>query len=370
MKIVAACDSFKGSLTSAEAGRSAALGAGRAGAQAVHVPIGDGGEGTVAALVAAMGARTVSCNAVDALNRPICAEYAISEKAAVIEVAAAIGLPRLSAGERNPWVTTSRGVGMMIADALARGCRRITVALGGSATNDAGMGALVSLGFVFRDARGNVLCGCGGALAQVETVDASGVNPLLADAELMLCCDVRNAAYGPEGCAVVFAPQKGADAAMVRALDSGMRNFAEKVGDEFFRRPGSGAAGAIGATLCALCGARMVDGADMVLDACGFDSLIKDADLIITGEGRIDAQTLMGKAPAAVLARGLRAGVPVVAVAGQVSDRQRLLDAGFADVLRTADPGQPLAVSMCAQVAMRGIEEAVFRFLHKSMPDV
>ena len=370
MKIVAACDSFKGSLTSAEAGRSAALGARRAGAQAIHVPIGDGGEGTVAALVAAMDARTVSCNAVDALNRPICAEYAISEKAAVIEVAAAIGLPRLSARERNPWVTTSRGVGMMIADALARGCRRITVALGGSATNDAGMGALEALRVVFRDARGNVLSGCGGALEKVETVDTSGMNSRLAAAELTLCCDVRNTAYGPEGCAAVFAPQKGADAAMVRALDSGMRNFAAKVGDEFFCRPGSGAAGAVGATLAALCGARMVNGADLVLDACGFDRLIEDADLIITGEGSIDAQTLMGKAPAAVLARGQRAGVPVVAVAGQVSDRRKLLDAGFTDILGTSDPYLPLAVSMRPEVAMRGIEDAVFRFLHKSMPNV
>ncbi len=328
MKVVVACDSFKGSATSDDVNSAVA----RAfcdvipGCSIVTVPIADGGEGTVEALARAAkcGMKRVECRTFDPLMRPVVAEYVIldNDDTAIIELAAASGLPLVEPRLRNPLVTTTYGTGLLIKDAIERGCRRFVIGLGGSATNDGGMGLLTALGYKFVDACGNRLVPVGDNLVRVAQVDGSEVDSRVASCEFTAACDVTNPLVGKAGAAYVFAPQKGADEQAVKLLDCGLATFASVVkqycGKDVSLMPGAGAAGGVGGGIAALLNASLKPGSEIVLEMARFDDIIADADLVITGEGKIDAQTAMGKAVNAVSAHSRMAGVPVVVLAGAV----------------------------------------------------
>lgn len=324
-RFVFASDSLKGTLSSADAARLLGAAAERhfPGCSWAAVPMADGGEGTVDALLAACGGERVLAAASDPLGRPVEAAYALLPGGrAVIEMAAASGLPLLAPDERDPLATSTYGTGQLVMDALARGARDVTVALGGSATNDGGMGLARALGARLLDADGRELAGCGADLERVARVDLSGVSPLVAGASFTMMCDVDNPLVGPEGASFVFGPQKGASPEVVRRLDDGMGNWACVLRETFgrdFDVPGAGAAGGLGAACLAFLGAESVSGVRRVLDLVGFDELLADADLCVTGEGHADAQTARGKVVSGVAAACERAGVPCVAVVGGMS---------------------------------------------------
>ena len=362
-KIIVASDSFKGSLSSAEVAAAVAEGVRDVcpECKVVCLEAGDGGEGTSGALMRALGGSAVSCETHDPLMRPILAEYGISAdgRTAIIDMAAASGLTLLLTEERNPLLTTTFGTGEMIADALRSGCSRVIVGLGGSATNDGGTGMLAALGIRFLDSRGAALPGTGESLEKIVSADCSGAPPGLADAEFIAACDVENPLCGPHGAAYVYAPQKGADAAATAALDRGLRNFGEiaetAYGHGILEAEGAGAAGGAGAGMMAYLHARLVPGAELLLDALDFDRLVADADLVITGEGRMDEQTLMGKLPLRVLRRAAAHGVPVIALAGSVSVTD---NPGFAAIAAVSPDGCPLEIAMHAAVASSNIRKA------------
>lgn len=338
MKIVVACDSFKGSLSSRAVGDACARGISSR-CEVTVVPVADGGEGTVEAMAGAMSGRIVSCTVHGPLGEPAEAHYAVSGdgKTAVMEMAEASGLTLIAPEHRNPLDTTTYGTGEMIRDALDRGCRTIVMGIGGSATNDGGMGMLAALGATFYDDDARDLEPKGMSLGRVERIDFSELDKRLAQTRFLVACDVDNPLYGPRGAAYVFAPQKGASPEIVELLDQGLKVYAgalaEAVGRDVSGMPGAGAAGGLGAAFAAVLNAELKPGIDLVLDLIRFDELIAGADLVITGEGRIDAQTLMGKTPQGVLQRARAQGIPVVAIGGAVSDAQRMTDAGFAAVL-------------------------------------
>ncbi len=364
-KIVVAVDSFKGSLGSLEVADAV-----EAGIKAVHprcevvkVPVADGGEGTVQALVRATGGRTRTLTVNGPLMRPVEAAYGIlgDGRTAVIEMAAASGLPLVPPGERNPMETTTFGTGELIADALRRGCRRFILGIGGSATNDAGAGMLQALGFRFLDAAGAELGRGGKILEAVARIDAAGANPLLREAEFRVACDVDNPFSGPRGAAHVYGPQKGAGPQMVAALDRGLARFAAvtkaHTGHDLDRTPGAGAAGGLGGGLLAFLGARLQPGIALVLETLRFEDLLAGADLVITGEGRMDAQTAMGKAPQGVAAAAARRGVPVIALAGGVEDAAAINRIGIAGVFSIMPRPMSLQEAMAPETAAQNIRE-------------
>lgn len=334
MKIVIAIDSFKGSVSSIEG--SAAIAEGIRDvcpdAEIVTLPLADGGEGTTEALAAATGGTLREVNVTGPLGEPVAAEYAIFEQGrkAAIEVAAACGLPLVPPAARNPLRTTTYGVGELIRDALAQGCREFVIGLGGSSTNDAGMGMLQALGYRFLDADGAEVSRGGAELLRVRAIDASGAAAALRDCVFRVACDVDNPLYGPEGAAAVFAPQKGADEAMVETLDQGLRQFAAAVEQAFGARiadvPGAGAAGGLGAAFAGLLGGSLQSGIGLVLDSIGMEAHLRDAHLVITGEGKLDGQTSRGKAPLGVAQLAQKHGVPVIALAGGVGKEAAALN--------------------------------------------
>lgn len=367
-KIVVAADSFKGSLTAVQACRAIAAGVRRAlpDAEVIAVPVGDGGEGTMDALAGALRASEVPCRVHGPLKEPQEAFYAVAPdgNTAVIEVAAAAGLTLVSRERRNPLDTTSFGVGEMIADALERGVRRFIVGLGGSATNDAGAGMLAALGFRFYDNAGKVInVPCGKDLEHIVRIDGSSVIPELAETSFVAACDVSNPLYGPDGAAYVFAPQKGASVGGVVALDRGLRAFSEAMVssgyEDISQLPGAGAAGGLGGAFAGFLHADLRRGIDMVLDAVGFRQTIDGARLVITGEGRIDSQTLMGKTPAGVLGVASEKSIPVIAIGGSVEDGTEL--PGFAAVVQAMPGGMTVDEAMRPEVAIKNLEDAAFR---------
>ena len=281
-KIVVASDSFKGSLTSLEVALSAEKGIREVFPQCnvVKVNVADGGEGTMDALCSTLGGQWVTVPAEDPLGRVRDVSYVVlaDGKTAVIEMSAASGLPLLQPHERNPLLTSTYGTGEMIADALSRGCRRFLVGIGGSATNDAGMGMLCALGYRFVDAQGNVLEGRGESMAKVEDIDMSRVSEAIRESEFIVACDVDSPFCGPRGAAYVFSPQKGADPRMVESLDAGMEHISSVIarvtGKDVRNVPGAGAAGGLGGGFLAFLNARLERGIEMVLDAIGFDDII------------------------------------------------------------------------------------------------
>ena len=369
-KIVITSDSFKGSLTSVEVARSAAKGIGEVFPECtvVEVNVADGGEGTVDAVVDALHGKKVAVAVSDPLGRSIKSKYGIAGDTAVIEMDAASGLPLLSVEERNPLVTSKRGTGEMIMDAMARGCRTFLVGIGGSATNDAGTGMLQAMGFKFYDAEGYLIddC-CGGRLEDIAVIDDSCVPQSVKESDFAVACDVDTPFCGPEGAAPVFAPQKGADAAMVCRLDAGMASFARvikaKYGIDVVPVAGAGAAGGMGGAFLAFLGATLKKGIDMVLDAIGFDEIIAGADLVITGEGKVDFQTAKGKTAAGVLARGKRLGILVIAIGGCVEMCDSLEQMGFAGIYPILEEKVPLEVAMQRDFASANVTRTVARVL-------
>ena len=359
MKIVIASDSFKGSLTSVEVAQAATRGikAVYPDCEVVAVNVADGGEGTVETVVEALGGEIVRCTVSDPLGRPIQARYGIAGKKAIIEMAAASGLPLLQPSERNPWMTSTYGTGEMIMDAIQRGCSQFLVGIGGSATNDAGTGMLQALGFKFYNFNGK----------EITDLDDSFVLKSVKEAQFIVACDVDTPFCGPEGAAPVFAPQKGADAEMVARLDAGMTSFAHvienKYGINIVPVTGAGAAGGMGGAFRAFLDAKLQRGIEMVLDSIDFNAIIQDADLIITGEGKIDFQTAKGKTAAGVLARAKQQGIPVVAIGGCVEMCESVEQMGFAGIYPILEEKVPLEIAMCPDFAAANVEKTIQRIL-------
>ena len=366
-RIVIASDSFKGCLSSLEVAQAAGKGIRKIlpDCEVVEVPVADGGEGTTEALVAAMNGRFVACEAHDPLMNPIQAEYGMlgDELTAVIEMASVNGLTLVQPEKRNPMLTTTYGTGELIKDALQRGCRRFLIGIGGSATNDAGTGMLQALGYLFLDKNGNELGIGGQVLEHIVQIDYTSAHPALQQAVFTIACDVYNPFSGENGAAFVYARQKGADDAMIHQLDKGLRQFAAVIlastGKDINEIPGAGAAGGLGGGFLAFLPATLQSGAQMVLEALDFDSRIQNADLIITGEGKLDRQTGMGKIPSGVLEAGKRYNIPVVAIGGVVEDAETLLQQGLLAVFSIQPGPVSLEQAMDRLFACQQIERTV-----------
>jgi glycerate kinase len=334
MRIVIAPDKFKGSLPAAEV--AAALAAGLraalaedgaregaqdgAGVELVTVPVADGGDGTVDAAVAA-GFDRVPVTASGPTGQPVTTSYARRGDLALVELATICGLERLPGGRLEPLTSSSFGVGEVMRAALADGAGQVVLAIGGSASTDGGAGMLQALGARVLDGRGGPLGRGGGALSDVTGLDLTGLVPALTASRITLAADVRNPLTGPDGAAAVFGPQKGADAGQVAALDANLGRWAalvtEATGHDWSQAPGAGAAGGVGFAAQAVLGAEQRAGIDLILELVGFDAALDRADLVITGEGSLDTQSLSGKAPVGVARAAARRGIPVVAVAGR-----------------------------------------------------
>jgi glycerate kinase len=327
MKILIASDSFKGSATTMEVADNIAKGLLRVcpEIEIEKLPVADGGEGTVETLVAGMDGDFVQVEVTGPLGERVKAKYGIIDDGmAIIEMAEASGLVLVDEEMRNPTLTTTYGTGELILSALERGLKRIYVGIGGSATNDGGMGMARALGYRFLDRDGNELPDGGGSLGQLDRIEVANVMPLLKDARITVMCDVENPLFGPDGAAFVYGPQKGADPDMVQLLDENLRHFSEilirDMNADVAGIPGSGAAGGLGGGLMAFCGAELKPGIEMVLDILNFDGHLQDVDLVVTGEGRIDGQSAKGKVPAGVAKRAKKLNKPLVAIAGGVGE--------------------------------------------------
>ena len=359
MKIVIAPDSFKESLTAAQAAAAIRRGFAQVWPQAdyVCVPMADGGEGTAAALVAACGGQWAEATVDDPLGRSVNARYGVlPDGSAVMEMAEASGLHLLAPSERNPLYTSSYGTGQLLAAALARGARQIILGIGGSATNDGGAGMAQSLGIRLLDAQGQDLPRGGGALAQLARIDTSGSLPALAAAHIRVACDVTNPLTGTHGASAVFGPQKGATPAMVAQLDAALSHFADVLATaglpDVRQQAGSGAAGGLGFGLRAFLAAELQPGIEHIMAATALSDKIAGADLVITGEGRMDGQTAFGKVPLGVLRAAQQHGVPVIALAGSVgSDVHTLYAHGFSAIFPTVAAAAPLAEVLAAAEA-------------------
>ena len=351
MNIIIAIDSFKGCLSSVLANQSATDGvlSVSADAKVVQIPVSDGGEGWLSAYHAAIGGELITIPVRDPMMRWIDAQYLVKAQTAVVEIAQASGLTLLTPEERNPMVATSYGTGQLIVDAVRRGCKEVIVGLGGSATSDCGKGMLRAI---------------------IDNLTQNGSwdeLTALHDVHFTIATDVTNPLCGPEGAAHVFAPQKGATPEMVRHLDEIAQRFASLSAKHFgFDRQneaGAGAAGGLGYAFLQYMNASCRSGIELLLDAVGFETLLQDASLVITGEGSADCQTLMGKLPFGILQSANHYQVPVALIAGRIGDRQQLLDAGFAYVECINPPGLPLEEAMKPDVARQNISHTVQKLL-------
>ena len=341
-KIVIASDSFKGSLSSQEVADAFEKGVRDIIEECniVKVPIADGGEGSVDALTTSLKGEYVYVEVNDPLGRRIKAKYGFieSKKTAIIEAAAACGLTLLNENERNPMLTSTFGVGEIIKDAINRGSKKLIIGIGGTSTNDAGTGMLQALGYNFYNIEGNPLNGNGKNLENISYFTDIKANKSLKEIEILVACDVTNPLYGENGAAYIYAAQKGANKEMIKNLDNGLRNFATIVNkynkSDFSFIPGAGAAGGLGFTLKSLLNAKLVRGIDIILELIDFDSIIKDSDIIVTGEGKIDSQTLMGKTPSGILNYGLRNNIPVLAICGKIDWSDNLKKSNFKEIIQ------------------------------------
>ena len=352
-KILLVPDSFKGTLSSRQVCQVMAGQLRRffPQAQVKSIPVADGGEGSVEAFLAAAGGERRTRTVTGPFGEPVEAFYGIlgDGRTAVIEMAACAGLP-LAEGRLNPERATTYGVGELLLAAKEAGCTKAILGLGGSCTNDGGAGAAVALGAKFTRADGTAFVPTGGTLGEIAALDVSPVAQALQGMELTAMCDIDNPLYGEAGAAAVFAPQKGADAAMVARLDAGLRHLgqvsARCLGRDFSHLPGAGAAGGLGFGMAAFCGAQLRMGIDAVLDAVGFDSLLPGTDVVFTGEGKIDSQSARGKVVSGVAVRCRKAGVPVVAVVGQIGQGfEEMYQQGLTAVFSINRAAQPFAES-------------------------
>ncbi|MBQ6829962.1 MAG: glycerate kinase [Clostridia bacterium] len=373
MNVVIAIDSFKGSLTSWDAGTAAGEGLQKAIPNAtVRVfPVADGGEGTVEALVQGLNGRKRRITALDPLGRPIECEYGILDDThtAIIEMSAAAGIFLLTDDERDPLYTTTYGVGQLIADALENGCRHFIVGIGGSATNDGGAGMLQALGFALLDKNGTPIPHGAIGLKDLAEIKLDGADPRLRECTFCIACDVKNPLCGENGCSAIFGPQKGATPQAVAQMDEWLRSYAQlasAVSDMADKdAEGVGAAGGIGFAFKAFLNGELVSGIDLILREIRIEEAIKSADLVITGEGRLDAQTVMGKAPFGIASLAQKYKKPVVAFSGCVTPEATVCNTAgidaFFPVLRTVTTLAEALDPVNARANMVATAEQVFR---------
>ena len=367
MKVVIAIDSFKGSLTSTEAGQAVAIGIQQQfpQCQIKLLPIADGGEGMLAVMLNTVEGEVQYLTAHNPCMENIRTSYGISADGttAFIEMANISGLPLIRKEQQNPMKTTTYGTGELIRDALEKGCTQFIIGIGGSATNDAGIGMLQALGFEFLDKKYQPLGFGGEILGKIDSINIRKVDPKVKSAHFIVACDVQNPFYGPNGAAAIYARQKGANDAMIEELDRGMQAFAQVIqretGKDISMIPGSGAAGGMGGGMLAFLNAELRSGADLLLDLSHFESQIEGADLIITGEGRMDRQSLMGKITGKILEAGKRKDIPVIAFAGSIADIEIMESAGFKGLFATKPDSMPLEEAMKPDIAIKNIKSAL-----------
>ena len=327
MKVVIAIDSLKGSLSSMEAGMAIKDGilAAKPDAEVIVKPLADGGEGTTDALIEGMNGERIDLTVTGPMHTPVDAYYGYLKdtNTAVMEMASAAGITLVPDSEKNPLLATSYGVGEMINDAIQRGCRNFIIGIGGSVTNDGGIGMLKALGVRFLDENGEDAGEGGQALAKIARIDVSGMNPLLKECHIQVACDVNNPVCGKNGSTYVYGPQKGVTEDMKKTLDEAMAHFArvtsETLENDYMNTPGAGAAGGLGYAFLAYTGAALTPGIELILDAVGLEEELSGADVVVTGEGRLDFQTAMGKAPVGVARLAKKYNAKVIAFAGSVT---------------------------------------------------
>lgn len=375
MKVVVAIDSFKGSLSSMEAGTAVAEGIYRADkdAEVTVRPLADGGEGTVEALTAGMNGRIESVKVTGPLGNTVEASYGIiaETKTAIIEMAAAAGITLLAEKDRNPLYTTTYGVGELMQDAMKKGCRNFIVGIGGSATNDGGVGMLQALGYGFLDAAGRQVPYGAEGLARIVKITDDRVVPELKECHFKIVCDVTNPLCGEQGCSAVFGPQKGATLSMVEEMDKWLMHYAaltkEKYPQSDRNKPGTGAAGGLGFAFLSYTNAALDSGVKIILEETKLEEHIKSADIVITGEGRLDSQTIMGKAPIGVARMAKQYGKKVLAFSGCVTEDAVLcnrhgIDAYF-PILRSVTTLKEAMAPECAKENLAAAVEQVFRLI-------
>ncbi|MCR4904429.1 MAG: glycerate kinase [Butyrivibrio sp.] len=328
MKVVVAIDSFKGSLTSMEAGEAAKRGIMKTGNHEVEVrPLADGGEGTTEALISGLGGQFINIDVTGPMGKKVTARYGIlrDNKTAIIEMAEAAGITLVQKDNLDPWKATTYGLGEMIIDAIERGCRDFIIGIGGSATTEVGIGMLQALGYKFYDAAGKLLSYTFEDLGRISSIDDSNVEKMLDECNFNIACDVKNPLYGKNGAVYIFGPQKGVKDAEKETMDDMVKHFAkvadEKYGSDNDRLPGTGAAGGLGfAFRTFFKNVNLKPGIEIVLNAIELEKLLCTADVVVTGEGRLDGQTAMGKVPVGVAKMAKKHGCKVIAVAGAVTE--------------------------------------------------
>jgi glycerate kinase len=358
MRIVIAPDSFKGSLSSIQAAQAVERGVLKAAARVgrkveiAKIPIADGGEGTVEAIIAGAGGEIIPARVLDPLGREIDSFFGVlPDRTGVIEMAAASGLDLIKPEERDPLVTTSFGTGQLILKALDAGCVRLIIGIGGSATNDGGVGMAQALGGAFPDRNRQPIGFGGGELGKIEKIDLSGLDPRIAATTVIVASDVKNVLCGPDGASAVYGPQKGATPEMVAVLDRNLGHLAEKIkadlGKDISLVPGSGAAGGLGGGLMAFLNAEIRPGIEIVMEITGFREKVREADLIFTGEGATDFQTMFGKVPYGVAQVAAEYGKPVLCISGTLGNGyQKLFDAGIKGFFSIVDRPMTLEEAM------------------------
>lgn len=376
MKFLFASDSFKGTLSSGQIIGILRESAERIfpGCESVGVPVADGGEGTVDAVIAAVGGTRREMEVHGPLMESVRASYGVFHgDSAVIEMAAASGLPLVPAEKRNPLYTTTFGTGELLKDALDAGYRKIAVAIGGSATNDGGMGAMRALGVRFLDAQGNELSGNGEDLERVADIDISGLHSAVREADITVMCDVTNPLTGPDGATYTFGKQKGATPEILDRLEAGMENYVavirRRLGVDASSMAGAGAAGGLGAALCVFLHATLKSGIETVLDLIEFDRLLDGVSLVVTGEGQIDWQSAFGKVPGGIGMRCKRAGIPVVAIAGGMgAGAEQLYEYGIESIIPTINGAMELEEALeRAEELYAGAADRMFRMIRAGM---
>lgn len=375
MKVVIAIDSLKGSLSSMEAGTAIKDGilAAKPDAEVIVKPLADGGEGTTDALIEGMNGERIDLTVTGPMHTPVDAYYGYLKdtNTAVMEMASAAGITLVPDSEKNPLLATSYGVGEMINDAIQRGCRNFIIGIGGSVTNDGGIGMLKALGVRFLDENGEDAGEGGQALAKVARIDVSGMNPLLKECHIQVACDVNNPLCGENGSTYVYGPQKGVTEDMKKTLDEAMAHFArvtsETLENDYLNTPGAGAAGGLGYAFLAYTGAALTPGIELILDAVGLEEELSSADVVVTGEGRLDFQTAMGKAPVGVARLAKKYNAKVIAFAGSVTKEATAcnkegIDAFF-PILRSVCTLAEAMDPVAARNNMTATVEQVFRLL-------
>ena len=375
MKVVIAIDSLKGSLSSMEAGMAIKDGilAAKPDAEVIVKPLADGGEGTTDALIEGMNGERIDLTVTGPMHTPVDAYYGYLKdtNTAVMEMASAAGITLVPDSEKNPLLATSYGVGEMINDAIQRGCRNFIIGIGGSVTNDGGIGMLKALGVRFLDENGEDAGEGGQALAKVARIDVSGMNPLLKECHIQVACDVNNPLCGENGSTYVYGPQKGVTEDMKKTLDEAMAHFArvtsESLENDYMNTPGAGAAGGLGYAFLAYTGAALTPGIELILDAVGLEEELSGADVVVTGEGRLDFQTAMGKAPVGVARLAKKYNAKVIAFAGSVTKEATAcnkegIDAFF-PILRSVCTLAEAMDPVAARNNMTATVEQVFRLL-------